>query len=126
MNFSSAHFALAITYISKNRRIIHIRRHLPYMKRMRSDARYTVLLVARGDDDDEFRREDVAPSEYNSTAYSRWRKKPACSSCGETMKTPIAATDRLTIPLTGREVGQRVDRVSLSASQLSTRPRETS
>ena len=40
------------------------------IKRMRSDAPYTALLVARGDDDDEFRREDVARSKDNSTAYS--------------------------------------------------------
>ena len=99
------------------------------MKTTKSDARYTALytalLVARGDDD-EVRREDVAPSKDNSTAYSRGRKKPACNICGETTKTPIAATHRLTIPPTGREVGQRVGRVCLSASQLSTRPRETS
>ena len=34
------------------------------MERMRSDARYTALLMARGDDD-EFGREDVAPSKDN-------------------------------------------------------------
>ena len=51
-----------------------------------SDARYTALLVARGNDD-EFRREDVAQSKDNSTAYSSGRKKPACSTCGETTHT---------------------------------------
>ena len=51
-----------------------------------SDARYTALLVARGDDD-EFRHEDLAPSKDNSTAYSSGRKKPACSTCGETTQT---------------------------------------
>ena len=55
------------------------------MKRMRSDARHTAVLVARGDDD-EFRREDVAPSKDNSTAYSRGGETPACSTYGETTK----------------------------------------
>ena len=53
---------------------------------MRSDARYTALLVARGDDD-EFRREDLAPSKDNSTVHTaapEGRSLPACSTCGET------------------------------------------
>ena len=48
---------------------------------MRSDARYTALLVARGDDD-EFRHEDFAPSKDNSTAYSsgiKGRNLPAAT-----------------------------------------------
>ena len=111
-----------------------------------SSARYTALLVARGDDD-EFRREDLAQSKDNSTAYSSGSKKLACSTCGETAQTAnrrnagtyerIGRTSywykkltggirHLTIPPTGREIGHWVGRVCLSASQLPTRPRETS
>ena len=59
------------------------------MKRMRSDARYTALLVARGDDD-EFRREALAPSKGNSTAYSSRRKRPASSTRGETVNKTVS------------------------------------
>ena len=52
---------------------------------MRSDGRYTALLMARVDDY-EFWREDLAPSKDNSTAHSSGRKKLACSTCGETTK----------------------------------------
>ena len=50
------------------------------IERMRSDARYTALLVARGDDD-EFRHEDLASRKDNSTAYSsgKGRSLPAAT-----------------------------------------------
>ena len=71
-------------FISKTRRNFYysINRSHSRMERM-SDARYTALLVARGDDD-EVRHKDPAPSKNNSTAYSSGRRKPACSTCGET------------------------------------------
>ena len=63
---------------------------------MRSDARHTALLVARGDDD-EFRHEELAPSKDNPTTYSSGRKKPSCSTCDETTQT--AYTVRKTLAL---------------------------
>ena len=57
---------------------------------MSSDARYTALLVALGDDDD-FRHEDLASSEETLNAYRRFyrsgREKTASSTCGETTQT---------------------------------------
>ena len=65
---------------------------------MRSDAPYTALLVARGDDNDEFRREDVAARKDNSSAYgNRGREKPTRSKCGEVTHT--AYTVRKTLDL---------------------------
>ena len=57
------------------------------VKRMSTDARYTALLVALGDDDD-FPHEDLASSEETLNAYSRsGREKTASSTCGETTQT---------------------------------------
>ena len=78
-----------------------------------SDPRYTALLVTRGDEY-EFRREGLAPSKDNSTAYYSGRKKPDCSTCGETTQT--AYTVRTKLALLAGVDERRVCAVRLSSS----------